>query len=758
MTYSLYGSNANAEDAPANNVSTEQSAAETPASAGGTDAAAEESAAPAAEPAADPAAGEEANSGDTAGSAESKTAAPAAVGNEAAVSLSAMAAANYSFSISGPDAVTIETETTYPFLSGMTWTPSDSHDWASGDEFRLAVTGVDTPSGGSYTFSAGDTEFTPSVRDDGRVYTIHFEIQKKDSNGSWKSLDTPCTAEKKVTVSDDDVLGYNDPRDVYDTGNTGTNPQPGYTDLYEGGGQIYFPGRGNGWLSFIIPGTSGYVYHQNGTVSDPNIESYNCKYFAILSNFGYPIADPIHGDYYRINDPASWPENLRNGLIFNKITSDSYDLQYTYSADDLAWAMNNPGQYHIRICPVADIHKIDKDAKNPETGNYLEAYQMYSATMEANLLQNGNPYGSVSGSYYHSTDKRTVKIESQIAAVTDGKVGNYSNDTVYLNPAQEGSVKVTLTRPAGLFASGSCSLTSTIPGGMTYVPGSAKLESTAADGATVDDTGGNPVVKFDSLAIGGTVTLTYRVKAPDSVWSYTEFKTRDTLVNIWQKELTGRIHNSLFPSAAVYTVDEYTSTRRNIFAVRGTAPVVSSGSITVTKNVMTREGKTADISGTFYFTLFSDPECTRAVSKPQAVTVIHGASASTSFAGMAQGTYYAAETNSDGTKVITMPENTDTYNGSGVEGNGTKVTISTGSLTGSAVITNIYTAAGGKTPTKPSKPAKPSKPGTPAVTPAESPQTGDGFNSGLWFMLLLIGAAGTVSGFVCRRKKNTEKK
>ena len=96
--------------------------------------------------------------------------------------------------------------------------------------------------------------------------------------------------------------------------------------------------------------------------------------------------------------------------------------------------------------------------------------------------------------------------------------------------------------------------------------------------------------------------------------------------------------------------------------------------------------------------LFSDADCTKAVSKPQAVTVTNGTKASTTFTGLSEGTYYVAETNAEGTQIITKPADTTSYTGYGVDGNKTAVMISSSSLTGSAAIVNRYTPAGNKTP------------------------------------------------------------
>ncbi|MCI2063190.1 MAG: InlB B-repeat-containing protein [Eubacteriaceae bacterium] len=185
-------------------------------------------------------------------------------------------------------------------------------------------------------------------------------------------------------------------------------------------------------------------------------------------------------------------------------------------------------------------------------------------------------------------------------------------------------------------------------------------------------------------------------------------------------------------------------------------PAPVTGTVTVTKSTLTQTGKTANVSSTFYFTLFSDEACTKAVTKPQAVTVTNGASSSTTFTNVAQGTYYLAETNVDGTKVISTPADTDDYTGYGVEGNIAKITISANSPTGSAAIINRYTAKSSKTPTTPKKPTTPKTPALPVQVADKSAQTGDGSNAGLWTLLMIIGAAGCTACTVLRRKERSE--
>jgi|GEM_PF-3891281 len=181
-------------------------------------------------------------------------------------------------------------------------------------------------------------------------------------------------------------------------------------------------------------------------------------------------------------------------------------------------------------------------------------------------------------------------------------------------------------------------------------------------------------------------------------------------------------------------------------------PSTAKGSITVSKSTLTQTGQTAKISGTFYMELFSDADCTKAVSKPQAVTVTNGTKASTTFTGLSEGTYYVAETNAEGTQIITKPADTTSYTGYGVDGNKTAVMISSSSLTGSAAIVNRYTPAGNKTPKPKHDPSTPGK-----TTPSGgSPATGDDFNAGLMMMLLFLGTAGAVTPFAIRRKDEEE--
>ena len=182
-----------------------------------------------------------------------------------------------------------------------------------------------------------------------------------------------------------------------------------------------------------------------------------------------------------------------------------------------------------------------------------------------------------------------------------------------------------------------------------------------------------------------------------------------------------------------------------------TPPSSGKGSITVTKSVLTQTGAAANVSGTFYVTLFRDAACTTTTGSPQAITVSKGASASTTFTDLDYGTYYVAETNAAGTKVVTTPQNTDKYSGYGVDGNGTAVLLASNSTSGNANIINRYSPAGSKTPKTPSTPSgkKPTKSTTPS-----SAQTGDEFNVGLWTLIALLGAAGVIAAVFFRRKED----
>ena len=106
---------------------------------------------------------------------------------------------SYTFGISGDTAVTVSPGTQVELLEGMSFTPEEK-DWKDGDEFRLAVSSVDTPQGGSYTYQNGDTAFTVKSSDAGKTYTIHYAIQKKDGD-TWKTVsDSKASAEKEVIV------------------------------------------------------------------------------------------------------------------------------------------------------------------------------------------------------------------------------------------------------------------------------------------------------------------------------------------------------------------------------------------------------------------------------------------------------------------------------------------------------------------------------------------------------------------------------
>ncbi|MCI2062129.1 MAG: DUF11 domain-containing protein [Eubacteriaceae bacterium] len=879
MTYSLYGINACAQDT--------QSVPETAKVTA-----------------------EESSGSDTSASGSRESAANAAenkVGGEESLAEYAQPVSDYDFGISGTEDASAAAGSVYSFKKGIKWTPSDPAEWKEGDLFRLTIVNVDTPAGGSYKYKKGDQNFTPSDTDAGLIYTIHYEIQKKQSDGTWKSPAKQCTAEKNIKIkssvkkipakirkpytvyaakkmsvmNEDDVLSYAENRNVVTLDTPATDE--GFKDVYDD-----FKSEGDVEHMFIVFNNisnpryitgNTYVYHEDVTANDATGLEFSGR-FIIWYNFGRTSWNAGTQKTYSISDQSDWPDNLKNKLTFSTDAT-NFECNYTYSADDMTWANTHtsssgtdPYGYQLSIMPIFNIKKLPADN---------EARANLSITGNGWVSENGVPISTKTIKNFKvfcNTDKKTVEIASKIAPVADdGTVGTYTNDKVYLKPGQKGSVQVTLSRPVGIYTSGRCNVTSAVPDGMTYVPGSAAAVSSSGIQTTVDDSAGAPSVDFTRLPVGETVTVTYQVKAPDSVTSYTEYKTKDTLINKYQRDHKGFIYNTEYPETAVYPNEsEYTSVRHNIFAVGATPPVKdvfvndsevsgdgqtvnagdeltykityknttgndvkavitdalpanctfisadnggsesggkviwndiaaangasvtvsfkvrvdagngttlentarvydgannystnttknptaaapvkpSAGSITVTKNVTSQDNKAVNVSGTFYFTLFSDAACTQAAGKPQTVTVSNGVSASAVFSGLAQGTYYAAETNADGTKVVTVPEDTDNYTGYGVDGNAAKITISASSLTGSAVITNRYSARSGKTPTTPKTPTSPKTPIPLVPASDKSAQTGDSFKAGLWIILMLIGAAGCTACAVRRRKENSE--
>ncbi|MCI2061756.1 MAG: Cna B-type domain-containing protein [Eubacteriaceae bacterium] len=191
----------------------------------------------------------------------------------------------------------------------------------------------------------------------------------------------------------------------------------------------------------------------------------------------------------------------------------------------------------------------------------------------------------------------------------------------------------------------------------------------------------------------------------------------------------------------------------NTESVTPPTPTPTAGTITVTKKTLNQSGQAVKVSGTFYITLFSDEKCTKIVGQTQSVAVRDGVPGTATFTGLATGKYYAAETNADGTKLITEPAAAGKYVGYDVTGNGTAVTLSAENPSGTAVITNVYSPAGHKTPKTPTNPKTPTTPTTPTTPASGTSQTGDNFNVGLWTLLAVLGLTGITVPVWFRRKR-----
>jgi|GEM_PF-2362461 len=330
---------------------------------------------------------------------------------------------------------------------------------------------------------------------------------------------------------------------------------------------------------------------------------------------------------------------------------------------------------------------------------------------------------------YKVAESITFSINSEGKVVIGGTVQGL-NEVVMRDAPKTGTITLTKTNTSGTLLAGAV-FTLYNANGVTPVQ---KNGQNITAMSTKEGT-----VSFSDVAYGNYVIK--ETKAPAGY----DLNTTSFKANLTDKNTDVTAQSVLNLGKVVDTEMPVTPT------VPVTPPSSGKGSITVTKSVLTQTGAAANVSGTFYVTLFRDAACTTTTGSPQAITVSKGASASTTFTDLDYGTYYVAETNAAGTKVVTTPQNTDKYSGYGVDGNGTAVLLASNSTSGNANIINRYSPAGSKTPKTPSTPSgkKPTKSTTPS-----SAQTGDEFNVGLWTLIALLGAAGVIAAVFFRRKED----
>ncbi|MCI2061930.1 MAG: hypothetical protein LKJ83_04075 [Eubacteriaceae bacterium] len=330
---------------------------------------------------------------------------------------------------------------------------------------------------------------------------------------------------------------------------------------------------------------------------------------------------------------------------------------------------------------------------------------------------------------YKVAESITFSINSEGKVVIGGNVQGL-NEVVMRDAPKMGTITLTKTNTSGTLLAGAV-FTLYNANGITPVQ---KNGQNITAMSTKEGT-----VSFSDVAYGNYVIK--ETKAPAGY----DLNTTSFKANLTDKNTDVTAQSVLNLGKVVDTETPVTPT------VPITPPSSGKGSITVTKSVLTQAGAVANVSGTFYVTLFRDAACTTAAGSPQAITVSKGASASTTFTNLDYGTYYVAETNAAGTKVVTVPQDTDKYSGYGVDGNGTAVLLASNSTSGNANIINRYSPAGSKTPKTPSKPS--GKTPTKSTTPS-SAQTGDEFNVGLWTLIALLGAAGVIAAVFFRRKED----
>ena len=96
-----------------------------------------------------------------------------------------------------PDNEMIQSGKSYDFLSNVTTIPTKT-DTREGDEFSVVVSSVDNENGCSYTYKQGDASFIPSKNDDGKKYTVHYQLMYRGSSSGNAWIAVPNVQKTKI--------------------------------------------------------------------------------------------------------------------------------------------------------------------------------------------------------------------------------------------------------------------------------------------------------------------------------------------------------------------------------------------------------------------------------------------------------------------------------------------------------------------------------------------------------------------------------
>lgn len=89
--------------------------------------------------------------------------------------------------LGGDESAGISIGSAYTFIQDDHTTVSGPTD--NGEQYRVVVKTIATPEGGSYTYTEGDTSFTPTEADRGLVYTITYGAQvSTDGGATWQEV------------------------------------------------------------------------------------------------------------------------------------------------------------------------------------------------------------------------------------------------------------------------------------------------------------------------------------------------------------------------------------------------------------------------------------------------------------------------------------------------------------------------------------------------------------------------------------------
>lgn len=469
----------------------------------------------------------------------------------------------------------------------------------------------------------------------------------------------------------------------------------------------------------------------------------------------------MNGGIISRNTASGYSKNAGGGVcVMDSTLNNSFSTDFTMNGGTIADNAASDMGGGLWFCPTGDAKIYVKDGSGifnnsaSGAGDDFAAVprtdEKYTITLADRLLGGGKANWYNDGKITGGTNSPLGIVDDSVARYNDSNPGNA--ETGITDKTHGYALKAISTEGAKAQAETMGKLViednSAVRGGGVGANGGVTIgEKDTTTTKTISvvkkwvGNGTKPVsITVDLIANGNVIETLKLTEATDWMGTF-EHLPKDNAYTVREEAVEGwtslvKIEDTADGNATATITNTHTYT----------PPTIQKGNINVTKVVHADGKESTKLNGTFYITLFSDSACTKIAdnTKTQSLTIADGKSHTVTFSDLAPGTYYAAETNEDGSQVYSKAAKIVGFDSGAITNNKAAIEL-TGGETENLTITNEYTTITNSDTDNPSNNDtngnEPSTPGhgsgsnTPSNNNSSSPNTGDASNLGLWIAL-----------------------